>query len=77
MLRTDTETCHLIFRTGIEPSTSQIHVAVRTSSLPASLGWGALKSVKIAGNPAWDSIGVPPEFEVSVTRVVRYACGAE
>lgn len=79
MLRTVTETCQLIFRTGVEPSTSQIHVTVRTGSLPANLGGGGgtLKSVKITGNTVWDSIGVPPEYEASVTHAVPYVCEAE
>jgi len=55
-----------------------MHVTVRTGSVPASLvGGGALKSVKITGNPVWDSIGVPPEYEANVTHAVPYVCEAE
>jgi len=57
-----------------------MHVIVRTGSLLASLGGGGggtLKFVKITGNPVWDSIGVPPEYEANVTHAVPYVCEAE
>jgi hypothetical protein len=58
-----------------------MHVTVRTGSFLASFGGGGegetLKSVKITGNPVWDSIGVPHEYEANVTHAVPYVCEAE